>query len=82
MHKYSGGMGGGEGDWLGSNTANKDLGVTVLHGLHVSWQCDAVRKANTVLGNIRKSAVCKMRGSTWQWLALSWSTMSSSRHHI
>lgn len=48
--------------WLGSSTSEKDLGVVIDNKLNMSQQCEtAARRANAVLGCIRKSIISKTR---------------------
>lgn len=66
---------------LDSSSAEKDIGVLVGDRLIVSQQCALVgRKANGILGYIRKSVASRLRGDPPLYSALgsTWSTVSGS----
>ena len=49
-------------DWLGSSSAEKDLGVTVDNKLNMRQQCAVVaRKVNSILGCIGRSVASRLR---------------------
>ena len=57
MHQYRLGA-----DWLGSSSAERDLGVLVDNELTMSQQCAlAAKKVNGILGCIKKSVASRSR---------------------
>uniref|UniRef100_A0A8C3F1V3 Reverse transcriptase domain-containing protein n=1 Tax=Chrysemys picta bellii TaxID=8478 RepID=A0A8C3F1V3_CHRPI len=80
MHCYKLGT-----EWLGSSSAEKDVGVTVDEKLDMSQQCVLVaKKANGTLGCISRSIASRSRDMIiplYLTLGLIWSTVSSFGPH-